>query len=208
VISVSGIVTDPASGDSSFTCCYSDEFRDFQNFKGWLSQAGWHYCNDGKEKNPVSVSIKDIGDGRALVAGHSVSIRYLHSELGTWGSSLAPRGEDSRSAMTIWVENASAAGVLPCNCKNWLQHWERFKNRKAGRCAAEGCVKTDVDGACVKRIPDHECYVVPLCSLHRNSVGYFPVRSDLLVASATKQNTCVEKMSDEPQTTSVRSART
>ena len=192
MISVSGILTNPANERSSFVCTYADEFHDLGSFQTWLKRTGWQDCEDGNEGNPNGIHVEDLGNGRALVAGHSVSIRYLHSEIGTWGS-LAPGEEDLSSAMAIWVENTSVALTLPCNCAGWLQHWERFKNSRASRCAAIGCTRTDVEGACVKRIPDHECYIVPLCSLHSRSVGYFPVRSSLVVQSATKQKTCVEK---------------
>ena len=73
-----------------------------------------------------------------------------------------------QSVVLVWVTVLVGTNALYCNCRNDLEHWERFTSRVAVSCAVSGCLEKDLVGSWVKKTEgaDEQSYVAPLCSEH------------------------------------------
>jgi hypothetical protein len=71
-----------------------------------------------------------------------------------------------RLLKTMKLKNLTGTSTETCNCDSWLDHWEKYAERKAGACGVLTCNNTADVGAHVRKYGDNDYtpYIYPLCS--------------------------------------------
>lgn len=65
------------------------------------------------------------------------------------------------------IENVPPSAQKKVKCGTWLEYWESYAKKKAGKCAVIGCDQSAEVGAQVlKPAVGHVTFIVPLCSSH------------------------------------------
>jgi hypothetical protein len=57
----------------------------------------------------------------------------------------------NKQIKTMKLINVTGTSDKTCNCDSWLDHWETFSGQKATVCGVNGCSKSDVVGAHVRK---------------------------------------------------------
>lgn len=89
------------------------------------------------------------------------------------------------------VKNLKGTSERNCDCKSWIEHWERFSESKAKHCSVIGCLHEAKVGAHVIKCnsTDKSHYIVPMCLGHnQNDKDCLTVDKELV--SANKLETC------------------
>ena len=87
--------------------------------------------------------------------------------------------------------NIKNTGDRECQCGTWKQHWLNFSNVKWPMiCSVEGCLALPILGGHVanKNIKGEK--IVPICDSCNKEVGIFNLRSEVVLVSANKSETC------------------
>jgi hypothetical protein len=93
----------------------------------------------------------------------------------------------------ILIKNLPNTSHLTCECGSWLDHWEKFSQKKAHKCSAMLCTEVqNLVGAHVRKtgMPDSEVYIVPLCPHCHKRKDSFAVSSNTIFVSADPRKTC------------------
>lgn len=92
------------------------------------------------------------------------------------------------------IRNINGTSQTRCSCGSWLKHWENFSGQtRPLYCPAEGCLRTDLEGAHVQkggRSTDQKWYIYPLCKEHNKYKGELEVSDAFRLVSANKSETC------------------
>ena len=86
------------------------------------------------------------------------------------------------------VKNLNGTSANKCNCGSWLEHWEKFSEKKRGTCSKVGCAAKATVGAHVQKdgSTDEAWYIVPLCDGCNKGVKSFEVETTLVSANVSK----------------------
>lgn len=93
------------------------------------------------------------------------------------------------------VKNVPNTSGLTCNCKSWLDHWEKFGGKKADYCVVNGCSEKATVGAHIKVLNDSnytETYILPMCQGHNQTDKELIVRGGFPLVSADPKKTCAK----------------
>ena len=79
---------------------------------------------------------------------------------------------------SVKVKNENGTSKRPvCTCGSWLNHWEKFSQKKQRKCSIENCNELTYSGAHVTR-PNaknekykNHSYILPMCNSHNNLQG-------------------------------------
>ena len=93
------------------------------------------------------------------------------------------------------VKNIPFTQNATCNCKSWLEHWEKFSKRTATDCSIVNCDDPQLVGAHVEMVgfSKHFWYVIPLCEKCRDIQDEeLEVKTDVIFVSANVFETCMK----------------
>ncbi|HQO10552.1 MAG TPA: hypothetical protein PLK90_00825 [Clostridiales bacterium] len=78
-----------------------------------------------------------------------------------------------------------------CECKSWIDHWEKYTDKNSYYCSVNSCLEKATDGAHVVKVnsDDRNWYIVPLCHAHNLSDNAMDIGSTTL-APANVAATC------------------
>lgn len=98
----------------------------------------------------------------------------------------------------VIIKNEVGTSKRPiCTCGSWIDHWKKFSNKPAGKCAVNGCSNDATVGAHITRPnaknEDYKThsYIVPMCSEHNGKHGEkFTSRKNCTFVWANVSQTC------------------
>jgi hypothetical protein len=86
----------------------------------------------------------------------------------------------------ITVKSTSDKITLTCNCKSWMNHWEKGFGNYSRYCTVIGCLEdSNLVAGHVRKTnqADTAIYIVPLCREHNSSAAEMRVSESHLVAA-------------------------
>ncbi len=91
-----------------------------------------------------------------------------------------------------WVNVSGTSERSPkCKCGSWKKHWENYSGEEwPDKCCVEGCNKTAVLGAHIRKDSSRKEYIAPLCNSHNQKDDLLTLKDGTTIVNANQSETC------------------